>query len=146
MKPCHVYIVGHEHATFGHAVKVGITDSLGSRLAGLQTSNCEDLQLFFSFKLPNRMAALRVEQRFHHHFDDWCIRGEWFGMPPDGALMMLSYFVADVLSETIADEAVADARRDAGLAAAFDIVDYLPGDFQDRWNGEWQSHVLDAPQ
>jgi hypothetical protein len=144
MKPCHVYLVGHEHATFGYAVKVGISDSIASRLSSLQTGSCEELKLFFSFKLPTRAAALRVEQRFHQYFDDWCIRGEWFGMPPNGALMLLSYFVVEVLRETTSVEALADVRHESGLRAAFDIIDYIPGDEQDRWNDEWHSHVVEA--
>lgn len=144
MRECHVYIVGHEHATFGYAVKVGITEALGGRVANLQTGSCEDLRLFFSFKLPSREAAMRVERRFHTHFDDWCIRGEWFGMPPDGALMLLSFFVAEVLSETMPKELISFARRDAGLLSAFEILDELPTEAHDRWNDEWTSHALEA--
>lgn len=146
MKPCHVYIVGHEHATFGYAVKVGISDSLGSRLSSLQTGSCEELKLYFSFKLPSRTAALKVEQRFHEYFYDWCIRGEWFGMPPNGALMLLSFFAAEVLSETTPKEIISEVRRAVGLPAAFDILDNMTSDEQGRWNDEWHSHVVEARQ
>lgn len=144
MKECYVYIIGHEHATFGHAVKVGITKSIGGRLASLQTGSCESLRLFFSFKMPNRESAMRVERGFHTHFDDRCIRGEWFGMPPEGALMLLSFFVAEVLSETLPKELLPSARMDAGLLASFDIIDQLPSGAMERWNDEWTTHVLEA--
>lgn len=144
MRECHVYIIGHEHSTYGHAVKVGIAESPAVRLTSLQTGSCEDLSLFFSFKLPNRQSAMTVERRFHEHFYDWRIRGEWFGMPPNGAIMLLSFFVAEILRETMPQAFLPSARADAGLLTAFDILDRLPSDDQTRWTDEWTSHVIEA--
>jgi hypothetical protein len=94
--PCSVYIVGHEHPIFGYAVKVGISESVGSRIAGFQTGNCEDLILFFFATLPDRATAMRAESLFHEMFDDYAIRGEWFAMSPDRATFMVGNIISDL--------------------------------------------------
>lgn len=144
-KACFVYVVGHEHSVYGHAVKVGISDSVGGRIAQFQTGNCEDLNLHFAFKLPSRELALRVEADFHDKFSDWRIRGEWFGMPPDGAIMLLTFFIANTLCDGGRGN-IAAMRRDAGLLDAFERLDVMPPEFHERWNDEWHTHVVDAPQ
>jgi hypothetical protein len=145
-RPCYVYVIGHAHETFGHAVKIGITESIGSRLAQLQTGSCEDLTLFFAFQLPGRNIAARVESEFHEKFEDWRIRGEWFGMHPNGAIMLLTFFIADILPKHYAREHLSDLRREAGLLDAFEVLDVLPDEFHAKWNHEWHTHVVEYPQ
>lgn len=139
-KACHVYIVGHEHPIYGHAVKVGITEALSSRISQLQTGSCEDLILFFSFSLPDKSIAAQVEGFFHQAFQHFRIRGEWFRMPPDGALMLLSFAVSEFLHYAYPWR-ISDARREAGMQRAFDILDHMPSADQERWNDEWAAHV-----
>lgn len=136
-KPCFVYVIGHEHRTFGHAIKVGISENVASRLDQLRTGSCEQLTVFFTYKLPNRQAAKNVEFQFHARLDDMCIRGEWFGMPPDSAILLLSYLVTRELSSRYAQPDLSIARAASGLLDAFDRLDRLPDEFHEHWNQVW---------
>lgn len=100
-KPCHLYLVGHEHNDLGYAVKVGITESLGGRLAQLQTGSCEELVLFYSFRLPSRSLAAEAERRFHEMYAPERIRGEWFSVEPGLAQFAAGSIVVGVLDDRL---------------------------------------------
>jgi hypothetical protein len=131
-KPCYVYIVGHEHATFGYAVKVGITEALGGRMASLQTGSCEDLTLFYAARMPERQMAARAESLFHEIFDDRRIRGEWFGFPPGQAMFNLGNIVSRLAQETAALD-----PSDIGIAAAFEPFHEADYDTRAEWVNDW---------
>lgn len=46
-------------------VKVGITKTLGSRLASIQTGSFRKLQVAHHFWLPTRDLAVKAERQFH---------------------------------------------------------------------------------
>jgi hypothetical protein len=62
-------------------VKVGITDSLETRLQALR-SGCPVKPLqFHTLRLPNRRRARTVERCLHGFLADWWQQGEWFCVP-----------------------------------------------------------------
>lgn len=136
-RPCFVYVIGHEHPTFGYAIKVGISENVSSRIDQLRTGSCEQLTVFFTYMLPNRQAAKRVEFQFHCRFEDMCIRGEWFGMPPDSAILLLSYLVVEEMRGRFVRDELPAVRQMAGLLEAFDRLDRLPDEFHEHWNHVW---------
>src|SRR4051812_49000977 len=97
-EPYFVYLVGYEHATFGHALKVGISRNVGSRMAQLQTGNPDELRLFFSLSFETREIALQIERLFHESGLSGPIRGEWIGCKPSEAIFYLACITAHVLS------------------------------------------------
>jgi hypothetical protein len=134
---CDVYLIGHEHATFGHAVKVGIAQNASARLRELQVGNADDLQLYFCYRFEHRHLAADVERYFHLSEVAGPIRGEWVGCNPIEVMAYLNYIIAGVLSRYYPPALVAEARRLCGLLDAFTVTDNIPswkqGDINDRW-------------
>lgn len=134
---CDLYILGHEHSIFGHALKVGVSSNIGARINELQTGSCERLKLYFSFSLPSRSLAMEAEAMFHDLFDDSSIRGEWFGMHPDRALFMASLVVVRVLSRHYRPPEISRVRAESGLLDAFAEIDSLPDELQSELIVDW---------
>lgn len=134
MKECFVYMIGHNHATFGTAVKVGIAANVGARLAALQTANIEDLQLFYAMRFDSRDIALQVERLFHESELAGKVRGEWYGVSPIEALFYLTILAARVLSSRYSRDEIADARRRSGLVDLMDIAASASDEDQSDWN------------
>ena len=59
-------------------VKIGWSANLTTRLASLQAANAEELRIIRKLDMGHG-----VEQWFHRHFADCCIRGEWFRFAPE---------------------------------------------------------------
>lgn len=138
MSECYLYVIGHEHATFGHAVKVGIAGNIGARIASLQTGNPNELKLYFAFRFPYRELATRAERLFHESELAGPIRGEWVGRDPEEVLYYLTIIVSRVLRSYFDhDDELAKARKDAGLLDAFDIIDALPSERQAELNDRY---------
>jgi hypothetical protein len=98
-----VYIISH--ASLGGLaapVKVGITKSLGSRLASLQTGNSRQIEVAFHFVLASRQDAVFAEAEFHREMAQFRLRGEWFDMEPLYALEVLTGIVFDILERQYA--------------------------------------------
>ena len=128
---CDLYVIGHEHQTFGHAVKVGIANNATDRLRSLQTGNAENLKLFFCFTFEDRKIAADVERIFHQSEMAGPIRGEWVGAPPDEVLFYLTIIISTVLARTYHASSISDVRRDCGLMRAFDITDHITSERQE---------------
>lgn len=94
----YVYIIGHcSKGGLESPVKVGITKSLGSRLATLQTGNSQKIEIAFHFAMATREQALFVEAEFHREMTDFRLQGEWFSIDPLYALETLTGIVYDLI-------------------------------------------------
>lgn len=142
-KPCFVYAIGCDRGSKGYGMKVGISDNVPFRLSTLQVGSCEELKLHFSFKLPAKWMALWVERSFHQSFSHRHIRGEWFSMPPEGAIALIAGFVVRVLSSEGGNQAA--LRRGAGLLECFALLDQMSTpDEQAVWDGQFDEHAVSA--
>lgn len=140
-KPSCVYIIGYDRGARGHALKIGISDNVPTRFNTLQSATPEDLVLHFAFSLPDRDMALWVEQSFHKSFRHRRIRGEWFNLPPEGALALVATFVVRVLSNSTGDKAA--LRRGAGLLGCFALLDQMSTpDEQAMWDRQFDEHAV----
>lgn len=63
-------------------VKVGITKSIASRFATLQTASPNKLEVYFAAPVPTRGNAQNIEKGFHHVLRKHRLNGEWFELPP----------------------------------------------------------------
>lgn len=88
----------------GDAIKIGFSINSAGRIAGLQTSNHESLEL-----LGTMPGTERDEQRLHAMFQHLRLRGEWFTAGPD----LLRY----IETETEQGRAAAKARAAEERAA-----------------------------
>ena len=134
---CAVYLFGYPHHTFGHVVKVGISNNAGARLAQIQSHNPDIVQCHFRFDFGSRDLARKVESRFHENFSPYGIRGEWFGMSDRHALFLLTMMVVRCLSESYSREVIPSIRQECGVLRAFEILDGLSDEEQEAWNEEW---------
>jgi hypothetical protein len=134
---CSVYLFGYPHGTFGHVVKVGISNSVYTRLASIQSHNPNQVIPHFHFDFPSRDMAYAIEQSFHRRFTHCSIRGEWFGMGESEALFMLSMEVVSHLSKRYEGDAVRGLRKSCGLLRAFEILDAASDENHEKWNNEW---------
>lgn len=92
----HVYIVAHVvDGVFSSPVKIGITKSLKSRLAMIQTGSPHKVGIAFAFKFPMRIMASAIEGEFHEEAAEQRMVGEWFDMSPLRALWLLTDIVKD---------------------------------------------------
>ena len=57
--------------------KIGITNDLGRRIVKLQSDNSSDLVLISFFQSTD---SKKLEDLFHHVFDNYKVRGEWFNL------------------------------------------------------------------
>lgn len=143
---CYVYVIGHEHAIFGHAVKVGVSSNAYSRMASLQTANVEELVMWLALRFDSRDAAFEVERLFHESELAGPIRGEWVGCDPVEVIYYLTCITADVLRRRVGalvPSQLAEARANAGLLKAFEMTDAASDEQHEVWNGrinEWFDH------
>lgn len=131
---CYVYMIGHEHGTFGHAIKVGISRNPAARLATLQTGCIDELVLLFSLRFASRDVAAEVELKFHESELAGPVRGEWVGCDPTEALYYLTCVASDVLQRRYAPADLSLVRQYAGLLDAFEITDRATSHQQMDWN------------
>lgn len=61
-------------------IKIGISNDVKRRIAGLQTSNPYKLELVRRWGPFEASYAKRLEQRMHQAFEQQCARGEWFSV------------------------------------------------------------------
>lgn len=62
----------------GKYIKIGITKDLQTRLRELQVANPNQLELICAIPLKSEKDARDLEERLHHEYDEFYIRGEWF--------------------------------------------------------------------
>lgn len=136
---CDLYIIGHEHPTFGHAVKVGIASNAVARLRTFQTGNIEALHLYFCFTFDDRETAAEVERLFHQTEIAGPVRGEWVGCDPAEVLLYLTFITTAVLCRRNRPNRIADARRVCGLLDAFAITDMIPDERQTYINDQYDA-------
>jgi hypothetical protein len=86
----HVYLISMDE---GKSIKVGISDSPLTRLSTLQTANPSTLRMVFSFAMPSRKIAAAVERAFHETQREHSMRGEWFNLNPEEALLILCMLI-----------------------------------------------------
>lgn len=60
------------------AIKIGIADDPGARLAQMQTGNSKELRLLLAVPFEERKVAYDLEQELHASLIEHRIRGEWF--------------------------------------------------------------------
>lgn len=85
-------------------VKVGVTKSLGARLATLQTGCWLRLEVAYQFSLSSRELAYRAESLLHLEFADFRMQGEWFSVEPLFALEALCSVVFDLIEKVSATD------------------------------------------
>lgn len=76
-----------DNGQFKGPCKVGITSSLKSRLASIQTGSATQLAYYEIF--GDGPQAHVAEARVHHLLRDKHIRGEWFDIDPEQARRMI---------------------------------------------------------
>jgi hypothetical protein len=86
MSRAFLYVVGvRDGDRIRGPVKIGITKSMGGRLAALQTGNPAPLGVYFAADLDERGLAAGLEAVFHHVMASKRLVGEWFDMSPEEA-------------------------------------------------------------
>lgn len=75
----YLYVIGAENGP----VKIGITNSLTSRLAVIQTGCPFHAVLWFVWPLFSREEAAMHEQTIHLVYREHRLAGEWFDIPAD---------------------------------------------------------------
>jgi len=68
--------------------KIGVSKNPEVRLRNLQTGNPHTLHLLKTF--PCRVPAYKAERIIHNHLSHVHVRGEWFQIPTDDAVVNLA--------------------------------------------------------
>lgn len=92
-----VYAIGTEDGP----VKVGITQSLHSRLRALQNGSPQKLELIWVYTTQDREAALRMERDFHEVYAEHRLEGEWFQITAEIAFDTLEHGVVHLFDRSI---------------------------------------------
>ena len=112
MSTHYVYVIAHNDGTqLRGPVKIGITSSLGARLAGIQTGNPKPLAVAHVFSFADRNHAVKIERQFHEDHYESRLSGEWFDITPFDALEGLCNVVVTGVEEL----PIGDAERKAVL-------------------------------
>lgn len=123
MSEHHIYIiaVARPGEPMG-PVKIGITSSVKSRLATLQTACPYPLKLVHAFTAPDIDSARSVEKAFHEVQARHRSYGEWFNLSPIVALQLMCLNLEAIFKFRceFTDEELAVAREMSGVAAAFE--------------------------
>lgn len=82
MKQHHIYVIGREAGP----VKIGITSSLDTRLATIQTGCHFKIELLYFRLCRDRNHALEHERNFHAVYAENRLAGEWFDLTADLAI------------------------------------------------------------
>ena len=123
---CEVYVIV---ASCGH-VKIGITDDVPKRLAGLQTSNPLPLRLYTSVRASDRKTARLVESSCHSLLALYRVCGEWFSVIPQIAELALFSIVDTTICSSYGRGAMALYRDIAGnpkIKIPQTIINQIPG-------------------
>src|SRR5438552_972547 len=73
-----VYVMHIKQTTW---YKIGITDNLKRRLAGIQCANPEQVELLYYYTLDTQSDAKTFEVHMHGLYQQHRIAGEWFEIP-----------------------------------------------------------------
>lgn len=73
------------------AIKIGITNNVWTRLAGLQTGNPELLKLLYYLTCPSIEVAYRIESVLHKRYGTRRLAGEWFNVKPGRVLADIEF-------------------------------------------------------
>jgi hypothetical protein len=123
---CYIYIIAHKakDGTIRGPVKVGITNSLDSRFATIQTGNPTPLALAFWLATPDKNIARSLEHAFHTVYAKKRLNGEWFDMPAYAALRGMCENMRAALQHFLGDdpELLAQAFEFSRLNEAFQLV------------------------
>lgn len=107
-----VYVFAHKSvAGLTGPVKVGISKSVNARLATIQTSCPQPIDLAYVFECPNRDIARYIEESFHDTQKEKRTHGEWFNFEPVEAIHLLciafrAAFLHNLTDPELADEAL----------------------------------------
>lgn len=129
---CHIYLLAH-HSGNGLVapVKVGVTTSLKTRLATLQTGNPQPIELVASFATPGHEFAEWFERCFHDINAEKRLTGEWFDIDPKDALVSLIVYIGQGLRLKMPDlssDELEVMRDKAGVNQAIAILNEWPED------------------
>ena len=72
----YVYLIGPS----GGPMKIGTANNVKSRRSILNVGNPKYLRIFHIEKTDNKVAAKKLENELHHHFQNSHLRGEWFDL------------------------------------------------------------------
>lgn len=124
MSEHYVYIIGHldRNGVMEGPVKVGITKSLDSRLATIQTGNWRRVAFAQTFCMETRDLAREVEWMFHDVNSDCRLAGEWFDMAPFAALKSLCGIVYAIIETMYPEDACQQHWVESGAIDALKII------------------------
>ena len=78
----YIYVIGSENGP----CKVGITNSLTSRLRSIQTGSPHRLKLLYAHPCSDRDEAKAHEKMFHECHQECRLEGEWFNLDAELAI------------------------------------------------------------
>ena len=100
-----VYVFAHKtDAGLTGPVKVGISKAVNARLATIQTSCPQPIDMAYVFECPNRDIARAIELSFHEVQKDKRSHGEWFNFEPLEAIHLLCLAFRAALSHHMGDD------------------------------------------
>lgn len=74
--------------------KIGVADDVHARVKQLQTGNPHQIRVRKFFNVGDRVAALKVERKFHAALRKIRRSGEWFQIDPEDVFLMDETFSA----------------------------------------------------
>ena len=100
-----VYVFAHQSEDgLTGPVKVGISKNVNARLATIQTSCPQPIELAYVFECPDRDIARAIELSFHEVQKDKRTHGEWFRFEPLEAIHLLCLAFRAALEHHMGDD------------------------------------------
>lgn len=115
----YIYIISATDGDEEKAVKIGIAQKPGKRLAQLSTGTHLQIRLVYAFLLPERWMARAVEAHIHGEFTGRAIRGEWFRVPSAEATHTVALSIRAMIDATCPHDARGTALELTGVALYF---------------------------
>lgn len=94
-----IYVIAEEGSE--EVCKIGVTDYLVRRLAGLQTGNWRKLRIVAAYQMADADEATEIENRSLMFFGQHVLRGEWLGVKPSIAVEALESGLTSVGIEIV---------------------------------------------
>jgi hypothetical protein len=82
-----LYVIGEPEPCWN--VKIGISRNPHKRLSSLQSGHHSRLVIHRVYEFPDTASARAAERKFHKHFSEDGMCGEWFGIPPSTAIEVI---------------------------------------------------------
>lgn len=113
-----VYVICKVNAEgqFCSPCKIGISNSVEFRLAGLQTACPFKIDTPYYFQFPSRHIAREIERSFHMTQKRHQLQGEWFDLAPIEAIHLLCIATRVAVQVHVTDKSIIEpVLRCAGV-------------------------------